>query len=107
MAGRGAGRIIHMTQLDVLFRYGTSPSEQAMLALSKVRDVYGIRGLRFDEAGKTVRVEYDASRLSGPVVHQLLRRAGLDIVETVSLIQQPEDVPPAAPVQPSVAKAGL
>jgi len=98
-----------MTQLDVLFRYGNPPSEQAMLALAKVRDVYGIRGLRFDEAAKTVRVEYDATRLSGPVVHQLLRRAGLDIVETVSLIPTPvvEDVPPPAPVQPSVAKAGL
>lgn len=78
-----------------------------MLALSKVRDVYGIRALRFDEAAKTVRVEYDASRLSGPVVHQLLRRAGLDIVETVALIPVPEDVAPPMPVQPSVAKAGL
>ena len=80
-----------------------------MLALSKVRDVYGIRALRFDEAAKTVRVEYDASRLSAPIVHQLLRRAGLDIVETVSLIPVPprEEVPPPAPVQPSVAKAGL
>ncbi|HEX3569403.1 MAG TPA: hypothetical protein VHU44_01120 [Acidobacteriaceae bacterium] len=96
-----------MTQLDVLFRYGASPSEQAMLAVSKVRDVYGIRGLRFDETSKTVRVEYDASRLSGPVVHQLLRRAGLDIVETVSLIPEPEDIAPPAPIQPSVAKAGL
>jgi hypothetical protein len=94
-----------MTQLDVLYRYGTPPTEQAMLALSKVRDVYGIRALRFDEAGKTVRVEYDASRLSGAIVHQLLRRAGLDIVETVSLIPEPEDVAPAAPVQPSVSKA--
>ena len=96
-----------MTQLDVLYRYGTAPTEQAMLALSKVRDVYGIRGLRFDEAGKTVRVEYDASRLSAAIVHQLLRRAGLDIVETVSLIPEPEDIAPPAPVQPSVAKAGL
>lgn len=78
-----------------------------MLALSKVREVYGIRGLRFDAAAKTVRVEYDASRLSGPVVHQLLRRAGMDLVETVSLIPAPEDVAPPAPVQPSVAKAGL
>ena len=96
-----------MTQLDVLYRYGNPPAEQVMLALGKVRDVYGIRGLRFDETGKTVRVEYDASRLSGPIVHQLLRRAGLDIVETVSLISEPEDIAPPAPVQPSVAKAGL
>lgn len=94
-----------MTQLDVLYRYGAPPSEQAMLALSKVRDVYGIRGLRFDEAAKTVRVEYDASRLSGPVVHQLLRRAGIDVVETVSLIPKPEDTAPPAPVEPSVTRA--
>jgi hypothetical protein len=96
-----------MTQLDVLYRYGNPPTEQSMLALSKVRDVYGIRGLRFDEAEKTVRVEYDASRLSAAIVHQLLRRAGLDIRETVSLIPEPspEEVAPAAPVSPSVTKA--
>jgi hypothetical protein len=92
-----------MTQLDVLYRYGNPPSERAVLAISKVRDVYGVRRLDFNEAGKTVRVEYDASRLNGAVIHQLLRRAGLDIVETVSLIVQPENVVPAAPIQPSVA----
>lgn len=92
-----------MTQLDVLYRYGAPPSEQAILALSKVRDVYGVRSMRVDEAAKTVRVEYDASRLTGAVIHQLLRRAGLDIVETVSLISKPEDIAPPAPVQPSVA----
>ena len=92
-----------MTQLDVIYRYGVAPSERATLALSKVRDVYGVRKLQFDEAAKTVRVEYDASRLTGPVIYQLLRRAGLDIVETVSMIPEPEDVAPAAPVQPSVA----
>ena len=96
-----------MTQLDVLYRYGNPPSEQAMLALSKVRDVYGVRRLEFNEAAKTVRVEYDASRLTGAIIHQLLRRAGLDIVETVLLIPHPGDTPPPAPVQPSVAKAGL
>jgi hypothetical protein len=92
-----------MTQLDVIYRYGTLPCERVMLALSKVRDVYGVRRMDFSEAAKTVRVEYDASRLTGPVIHQLLRRAGLDIVETVAMIAQPEDTAPPAPVQPSVA----
>ena len=92
-----------MTQLDVVYRYGVQPAERAVLALSKVRDVYGVRRMVFDEAGKTVRVEYDASRLTEAVINQLLRRAGLDIVETVAMIQKPEDVAPAAPVQPSVA----
>ncbi len=92
-----------MTQLDVLYRYGAAPSERAILALSKVRDVYGVRRLAIDETAKTVRVEYDATRLTGAIIHQLLRRAGLDIVETVSLIPKPEDTAPPAPVQTSVA----
>jgi hypothetical protein len=92
-----------MTQLDVLFRYDAPPSERVIMALSKVRDIYGVRALKVDEAARTVRVEYDASRLTAPVIHQFLRRAGLDIVETVSLIPIPEDVAPALPIQPSVA----
>jgi hypothetical protein len=92
-----------MTQLDVLYRYGAAPTERAILALSKVRDVYGVRRLAIDEAAKTVRVEYDATRLTGATIHQLLRRAGLDIIETVSLIAKPEDMAPPAAVQPSVA----
>ena len=92
-----------MTQLDVIYRYGVVPGERAILALSKVRDVYGVRHMEFNEAAKTIRVEYDASRLSGAVIHQLLRRAGLDIVETISLIAKPEDAAPPVPIQPSVA----
>jgi TolB-like protein len=75
-----------MTQLDVLYRYGAAPSEAAMMALARVREVYGVRQLEFNEAAKTVRVEYDATRLTEPIVHQLLRRSGLDVVERVSLI---------------------
>jgi hypothetical protein len=92
-----------MTQLDVLYRYSAAPTERAVLALSKVRDVYGVRRMNFDEAAKIVRVEYDASRLTEPVINQLLRRAGLDIVETVSMIPKVEDAAPPAPVQASVA----
>ncbi len=77
-----------MTQLDVLYRYEAPPSEAAMMALGRVREVYGVRRVTFDEAAKTVRVEYDATRLTEPIVHQLLRRAGLDVVENVSLIPE-------------------
>jgi len=42
-----------------------------------------------------VLVEYDATRFTGAVVASLLRRAGLDIVEELSLI--PPLPPPAAP----------
>jgi len=84
-----------MTQLDVLYRYGVPPSESATLAMAKVREVYGVRRMDLDEAKKTVRVEYDASRLTEPVIHQLLRRAGLDIVETMPMFVTP---PPPEPV---------
>jgi hypothetical protein len=75
-----------MTQLDVAFRYGTPPGETEMLALSRARDVYGIRNMNFDEKERTVRVEYDASRLSDDIVAGILRRAGLDLKEKVSLV---------------------
>jgi hypothetical protein len=82
-----------MTQLDVMYRYGAPPGEASMIALGRVREVYGVRRVTFDEAAKTVRVEYDATRLTEPVIHQLLRRSGLDLVERVSLLPpQPEPV---------------
>jgi hypothetical protein len=84
-----------MTQLDVVYRYGLPPTESAIRALAKVREVYGVRRMQFDESNKTVRVEYDASRLTEPVIHQLLRRAGLDVVETVPMFVTP---PPPEPV---------
>jgi hypothetical protein len=91
-----------MTQLDVMYRYGASPNEVAMMALGRIREVYGIRRVEFSEAEKTVRVEYDATRLTErltePIVHQLLRRSGLDVIERVSLIPpQPEPTLVATP----------
>ncbi len=69
-----------------------------MMALGRVREVYGIRQVTFDERAKTVRVEYDATRLTEAIVHGLLRRSGLDVVEQVSLLP-PQPVPAeAAPV---------
>ena len=78
-----------MTQLDVLYRYGVPPTEAAALAVARIREVYGVRQIAFDEAAKTVRVEFDATRLNEPVIHQLLRGAGLDIVERVVLAAPP------------------
>ncbi len=87
-----------MTQLDVMYQYGSAPTEAAMMALAQVRKVYGIRHLQVSEAEKTVRVEYDATRLTEPIVHQLLRRSGIEILERVSLLPaQPVPVV-AAPV---------
>ena len=79
-----------------MYRYGVTPTEAAMMALGRIREVYGIRHLAFNEAEKTVRIEYDATRLTEPIVHQLLRRSGLDVVERISLIPpQPAPEPVA------------
>ena len=93
-----------MTQLDVLYRYGVPPSEAVALAVARVREVYGVRMVAFDEAAKTVRVEYDATRLNEPMIHQLLRRAGLDLTERVVLAAPPPPAPPEAAAAPAAAK---
>jgi hypothetical protein len=78
-----------MTQLDVLYRYGVPPTEAAVAAIARLREVYGVRKLELNESEKTVRLEYDATRLTEPVIHQLLRRAGLDVVETMPMFPPP------------------
>ena len=89
-----------MTNVDIVFRYAAQPTEAVLFALSGAREVYGIRHLAFDREAKTVRVEYDATRLSGPVVAGLVRRAGLDIVEEVSLIPPPPPEPETGTATP-------
>jgi hypothetical protein len=74
-----------MTQLEVRYRYQTAPGAAEMRAINAMREVYGIRKVVFDESEKVVRVEYDASRLKEPAVAGLLRRAGLDLSETIAL----------------------
>ena len=68
-----------MTQLDVSYKYANHPDERTMRAIDNLREVYGIRRIRFNEKEQTVRVEFDASRLKEPVVANLLRKAGLAI----------------------------
>ena len=75
-----------MMPLDVVYRYGVAPGALEMRALDTMRDVYGIRRISFDENERTVRVEYDGTRLDAEVVASLLRRAGLDLRERVALV---------------------
>jgi hypothetical protein len=91
-----------MTQLEVLYRYERHPSEAAMFALGNARDVYGIRRIKLDPEWKTILVEFDATRLNKPIVFELLRRAGIDLVEELPLIP-PQ--PPAEPVAAAPAQA--
>ena len=74
-----------MTTLDVLFRYGMPPGEKEMSALGKMYDVYGIRRLQIKEKERTIRIEYDATRLNEGAVEKLLRSAGVDVRERLAL----------------------
>jgi len=82
-----------MTAVEIVFRYATQPTEPVSVALARTREVYGIRALSFDRAARTLRIEYDATRLNAAAVGQLIRQAGLDIAEDLPLIS-----PRAAPV---------
>ena len=75
-----------MTQMDVAYRYGAVPSESTMRAIDSVREVYGIRKIQFNEKDRTVRVEYDASRMKEPVIASLLRKAGVDLQDKLQLV---------------------
>ena len=74
-----------MTQMEVAYRYGNRPGEAEMRALDSVREVYGIRRMKFDEKERILRVEFDASRFKEPVIAGLLREAGLDVLEKLVL----------------------
>lgn len=74
-----------MTALDVVFHLGRPPGTLEMQALRQVREVYGIRKISFENAGRAVRVEYDASRLVESTVAALLRRAGFDVQQQAAL----------------------
>jgi hypothetical protein len=68
-----------MTLMDGVFRYRVPPAEHQMSAIGCVREVYGVRRISFDEVERTVKVEYDISRLAEDDIAALLRGAGLDV----------------------------
>jgi len=75
-----------MTSVEIHFRYAAPPTEAATFALANIREVYGIRCLKFDQAASTLTVEYDATRLNAAVVAKLVRQAGLQIEAELPLI---------------------
>jgi hypothetical protein len=68
-----------MTTVEILLSYSTPPTESMSSALASTKDVYGIRRLSFDHAARTLRVEYDATRLNAASVTKLVRQTGLEI----------------------------
>lgn len=74
-----------MTYLEAVYRYQSPPGEKELRAIDTVREVYGIQRIQFNEAQRTVRVLFDASRFKEEVVARLLRQAGLDVGERLVL----------------------
>ena len=74
-----------MTYLDVVYQYGAVPGENELRAVDGMREVYGVRRVQFNERERTVRVEFDASRLKADGVAKLLRQAGVDVRERLTL----------------------
>jgi hypothetical protein len=66
-----------MTFLEAVFNYEPPVGERELTALSNVRDVYGIRFVRFNQERNAVTVEYDASRLTKSDIEFMLRNAGI------------------------------
>jgi hypothetical protein len=86
-----------MTTVEILLRYGTPPTDAVTFALANIREVYGIRRFRFDRTARTLRVEYDATRLNAATVVGLVRQAGLEITELLPMIPPPAPIPEPAP----------
>lgn len=74
-----------MTYLDVVFSYGSLPGEKELRAIDSMREVYGIQRVSFNDRDKSVRVQFDASRLKPDAVAKLLRQAGIDIGDPLAL----------------------
>jgi len=74
-----------MTYLEAVYRYQNPPGEGELRAIDSVREVYGIQRMQFNEKERTVRVLYDASRLNSEAVAKLLKQAGIDVQEQLTL----------------------
>ncbi len=74
-----------MTYLEVAYRYGAAPGERALQAIDGMREVYGVRKIVFHDKDRTVRVEFDASRLTEDAVAKMLRQAGIDVRDKLAL----------------------
>jgi ATP-dependent exoDNAse (exonuclease V) alpha subunit len=87
-----------MTTVEIVYRYAVPPTEQVATALARARDVYGIRQLNFDRAARTLRIEFDATRLNAAAITKLLRETGLEIEEN-----QPQMAAPAPAAAATIA----
>jgi hypothetical protein len=82
-----------MTTVEILYRFTSEPTESVAFALAGTRDVYGIRRIFIDPEARTLRVEFDATRLNVATVAKLIRLTGLEIAEELPMIPPPQPAP--------------
>jgi hypothetical protein len=75
-----------MTAVEIRYRYTTPPTEPAISALASVRCVYGIRSLTLNSEARTLRVEFDSTRLNAATVASLIRATGLEFTEELAAV---------------------
>jgi len=73
-----------MTLVEITFELQGPLGEEQLRALGGFANTYGLRRFRVDNAKRRLTFEYDASRLKGTEVEQVLRQARIAVVRVVS-----------------------
>lgn len=68
-----------MTTVEIVLPYTVAPADQTVVALSRLREVYGIRSLNLNRTAQELVVDYDATRLDAATVTRLIRQTGLAV----------------------------
>jgi len=74
-----------MTFLEVSYRYRGPLSVTQLKRLGELAGQYGLRRIRLDEEQSVARIEFDASRLKESEVLHWVRRAGIPLLERVTV----------------------
>ena len=74
-----------MTFLEVSYRYRGPLIPAQLKRLGELAGQYGLRRIRLDEEQSIARIEFDASRLKESEVLHWVRRAGIPLLERVTV----------------------
>lgn len=70
----------HVTLIEITFDLQRPPTAEQIRRLGSFANTYGLRRFRLASEGRTLILEYDASRLKRTEVANVLRRAGIAVV---------------------------
>ena len=82
-----------MTLLEITYELHSPPSFEQLQRLGEFANTYGLRRFRVDEKQKHLTLEYDASRLRETQVAHVVGKAGISIVQRVSVMETSDPLP--------------